>query len=59
MDDMDRSECSVAEGRERDLDLLRLIILTGKRFSSPKPESVLVGRSSSGALDSDAMMDDN
>ena len=58
MDDMDRSTCGVVDGRVRDLDLSRLFILTGRMFSSPRPASMVAGRSSSGALDSDAMMGD-
>lgn len=55
MDDIDRSICDAVDGRDRDLDLLRFFILTGRTFSNPRPASMVAGRSSSEVLDSDAM----
>lgn len=58
MDDVDRSMCGVADDRDRDLDLSGLLMLTGKMFSSPRPASIVEGRSSSEALEPDAMAGD-
>lgn len=59
MDDIDRSICGEADGRDRDcdcdLDLLGCVILTGRMFSNPRPDSMVVGRSSSRRLDPGAM----
>jgi hypothetical protein len=55
MVDMDRSRCGDADDLGRDFDLFCLFMLTGKMFSSPRPTSIVPGRSSSGALESDAM----
>jgi hypothetical protein len=55
MVDMARSRCGDADDRGRDFDLSRLFMLTGKMFSSPRPASTVLGRTSSGALESDAM----
>lgn len=57
MDDIDRSIGNVADGRDRDLGLSRLFILTGRMFSNPRPASMVAGRSSSGVWDLDAMTD--
>ena len=54
-DDIDRSIGDVPIGGCLDMDLSRLFKLTGRMFSNPRPAS-MVGRSSSGPLDLDAMM---
>lgn len=51
--------CGVADGRDRDFDLLRFAILTGRMSFNPKPDSMVEGRSSSTVLDSDAMLSDD
>lgn len=55
MDGVDHSICGVADGRDRDFDLPRPLILTGRMFSNPRPVSMVVWGSSSGLLDLDAM----
>jgi hypothetical protein len=55
MVDMDRSRCGDADDRGRDFDLSRLFMLTGNILSSPRPASTVLGRTSFGALESDAM----
>ena len=55
MVDMDRSRCGDADDCGRVFDLSRLFMLTGKMFSNPRPASMVLWRTSSGALKSDAM----
>ena len=56
MDDMDRSMRGVADGRERDLDLLLLVMFAGNRFSRPVCIRPLAPGRSCGRFESEAML---